>query len=299
MTIPISIKRSVLTAFQNLWRNKILSIATLAIITLIVFIFYIILTIHILTKSGIEELNKKVDIILYLKNEIEYLNVQQMIYEIQKYPETAQVIYTSKESALDSILQKYPNRSNPFEEYGIENPLPASITITTKDPSQHKTVLEKISESDFFSYFLSLENNNDNIQIAEKLTKITNFTKNLLITIIFSFAIGATMIIMNAMHLTFQNRKEELIIQQLVGAKLNSIKLPFIIEGVLYGLSAGILSSLLIFIVFKETNILEVQLSSFSLRFYDLIIWQIISCILVSVIGTYLAIHKYLKLSPL
>src|SRR3989339_1160725 len=186
----ILLKKGIQLGVQNLLRNKILSLATLAIITLIVFIFNVILIIHLITKSGIDELNKKVDIILYLKDDIEYLFIPKVINEIKKYPEVSKVNYTSKEEALNTILQKYPNNTNPFEEYGIKNPLPASITIITKDPETQTIVLDKINQSDFAYYFTSLKNNNENTDIVKKLSSITNFTQNLLITILISFAIG-------------------------------------------------------------------------------------------------------------
>src|SRR3989339_581308 len=291
----ILLKKGIQLGVQNLLRNKILSLATLAIITLIVFIFNIILIIHVITNSGIDELNKKVDIILYLKDNIDYLFIPKLTNDIQKYPEVEKVIYTSKEEALNTILQKFPDNTNPFEEYGIKNPLPASIRIISKNPEDHKTILDKIKQSDFAYYFTSLTSNDDNAKIVQKLIAITNFTRNLLITILISFAIGATMIVMNALHLTIQNRKNEIFIQQLVGADLSFIKLPFIVEGSLYGIIAGSLNSILIYAFSQKAGLFEIQIFSFSLYFYELIIWQFLACIAVSIFASVLAIHRYLN----
>lgn len=290
-----AIQRSIKIALSNLWRNKLLSASTLLIITLILFIFHVILTIHLLIESGITELNRKVDIIIYLKDDTEYLTIQQMVYEIKKYPEVEDIIYTSKEQAINTLLQKYPERVDPFEEYGIKNPLPASITIISKNPNDHRYILQKLTESKYSIYFKDQETNEENDEIIEKLISITNFTKNLLITIIISFGLGATMIIMNALHLTIQSRKDEIIIQKLVGAKINFIRLPFIIEGIIYGLLSGLISGILIYIFFKKTNILSFEIETFTIRFYELMLIQFIFCIAISIIASILAIHRYLK----
>jgi cell division transport system permease protein len=291
----ILFKRTFTSAFQNLWRNKILSLSTLIIISLIIFIFNVILSIHILTQSGIKEINQKVDIILYLKDDIDYLAVSQMISEIKKYNGVKNIIYTSKDDALKSIVLKYPDRGNPFEKYGIDNPLPASITIITDNPILHPEILNKIKESDFSSNFEKIENDSENNKVITKLISITKFTTRLLIMMLISFAIGSTMIIMNALHLTIQNRKQEISIQKLVGAKLIFIKLPFLIEGIFYGVVGGILSSIMLYIFFIKTNLFEIQFASFYLNFYEFIFWQFASCISISIIASLIAVHKYLK----
>ncbi len=299
MPNKIYIKRIFYSAFKNIWRNKILTISTLIIISLIVFIFHVILSVHFLTKSGIEELNKKVDIILYLQDEIDYLSVTQFINEIKKITNVENAFYTSKKEALDTILLKYPNRGDPFEEYDIDNPLPASITIITKDPNEHEKIIDEINSSNYKSLITNFEKNQENLEITKKLISISTFTKNLLVAIIISFSIGATLIIMNALHLTIQNRSKEIAIQQLVGADLKFIRLPFVIEGVFYGLFSSIISFVMTYIFFTNTNLFLVDFENFYTAFYELSIWQFLFCITISVSASMLAIQRYINKSPL
>lgn len=292
-----SIKRAFLFSIQNIWRDKILSLSTLVVITLIIFIFNIILVINFLTNSGIDQLNKKVDIVLYLKDDIDYLIIPSIINDIQKYPEVKKVEYKSKDDALKQILEKYEgqDQQNPFEEYGIANPLPSSITIITYEPRNQKNLLDKIESGDLNKYFKASQNNDDNADIVEKLISITSFTENLLITIIITFAFGSVMIIMNALHLTIQNRKNEILIQKLVGSDISFIRLPYIFEGLIYGVLSSIFSGILIFIFFEKTNLFEISILNYSVNFYNIILGQFISCISISLLASFLAIQRYIK----
>ncbi|OGJ46741.1 hypothetical protein A2229_01360 [Candidatus Peregrinibacteria bacterium RIFOXYA2_FULL_33_7] len=64
---------------MNLWRNKYLSLASMALIALIIFIFNIIIFVHEISNNAIENFNDKVDIIIYIKDGSDFVEVDNLI----------------------------------------------------------------------------------------------------------------------------------------------------------------------------------------------------------------------------
>ena len=51
-------------SLKNIWRNKILSLATISVIGIIIFIFNVLLAINFIAENAIDQLNSKVDVVL-------------------------------------------------------------------------------------------------------------------------------------------------------------------------------------------------------------------------------------------
>jgi cell division protein FtsX len=91
--------RALKLGFANMWRNKFLSVATILVMAVLIFIFNIVLGIHFVTQSALHELTQKVDVVVYLKDNVEYYEVQQMINEMEALNGIVDVGYTSKTEA--------------------------------------------------------------------------------------------------------------------------------------------------------------------------------------------------------
>ena len=154
MALPQTLKRNLKLAMDNLWRNKLLTSATILIMALILFIFNIIFTVNVVANKAIENLEAKVDLIIYLNDAADPLLINQLIQDLEAFPETKDVTYLSKEEALQSLLDKYSDDVNPFSAYDLENPLPASIQVITEKPEDHETLLSYIEQSSYASLFL-------------------------------------------------------------------------------------------------------------------------------------------------
>ncbi len=288
-------QRNLKLAADNLWRNKLLTIATILIMALILFIFNIIFTVNVLAKEAIHNLEGKVDLIIYLTDDADSLLINQLIQELNVFPETEAVTFTSKEEALASLLDKYEDDVNPFANYDLENPLPASIQVITEEPEDHETILAYIEQSSYSSLFLDIESNQENRQIVENLIQITDFTKKLLLGILLAFLLGSVMIIANAIHITIFNRKKEIDIMRLVGASYSFIRSPFLIEGAFYGIAAVILSMILLLLFVQNLELLETSFLTVQLPYARLLLCQVILSIILGMGSSWLATNYYFK----
>jgi cell division transport system permease protein len=297
MPLKVSAQRSLKMALSNLWRNKLLTFATVAVMGLILFIFNVIFMVNVLGNEAISELEAKVDMIFYLQENADQLVVNQLVQELDALPETTSVSYTSKDQALSDLLDKYAETGevDPFESFDLENPLPASIHVTTVQAEDHDTVLGFIMQAHYDSVLLDIESNEENRQIIQNLLHITTFTKKLLMGIVVTFLLGSTMIIANAIHITIWGRKKELNIMKLVGAAPGFIKAPFLVEGALYGLLSAIIGVCLLMVFTESLSLENFSYINLNVRYLPLFLIQAVLSMLIGALSSFFATHYYLK----
>ncbi len=284
-------------ALSNLWRNKLLSSATIIVMGLILFIFNVIFTVNVLANQAINELEAKVDMIFYLQETADSILINQLVQELESLPETATVTYISKEEALNNLLEKYEEtgEDNPFDTYDLENPLPASVHVITEDAADHETIMNFLMQTQYDTVLLDIESNEENRQIVQNLIHITTFTHKLLLGIIITFLIGSAMIIANAIHITIWGRKKELNIMKLVGASPGFIKAPFLMEGALYGLFSSLIGVLLLAGFIHTLELETFSYLDLNIHYFSLFLIQALICILMGMTASFLATHYYLK----
>ncbi|MBI4232009.1 FtsX-like permease family protein [Candidatus Peregrinibacteria bacterium] len=302
---PLSSKlliRSFKLAAINIWRNKLLSIATIFVTGTIIFIFNIILAINFIAEDALHDLNKKVDVTAYLKESTTYEEVEKIRTELEAIEQVEAVNYTSKEDALTQLKSTHPDISLTFEKYQLGNPLPASLSIITTHPKYHEAVSELL-QSDRYQVYISnivTANSPDNniiASVSKNLVKLSDFTQQVIFWLILTFVIGGALIILNALQITIFTRKKEISVMKLVGASHWFIRLPFLIESIIYGISAVIISFLMIYFLAKNIEIDGSNLKLYyeGINVYQIFLAEIGATVIISLFSASIAIQEYLK----
>lgn len=297
------LEKSLKLSLSNIWRNKLLSVATIFVIGVIIFTFNIILAINLITQNALSDLSKKIDITVYIKESTTEDQVQKLISELQNFKEVEKVTYTSKEDALKQIKTTHPDISLSFEKYNLGNPLPASINITTKDPKYHKAVADFLAQDQYRIYLTNVitanskENNVVISSVSKNLLKLSDFTHQVVFWLIITFVLGGILIILNALQITIFNRKHEISIMKLVGASHWFIRSPFIIEAIIYGTMAVLLSFLMLIILTQQIQIQDTSLWQYysKINFFKVFALELIVTIILSITSSLIATYEYLK----
>lgn len=297
-----NLARAFQISFSNMWRNKYLTTATILVMGILIFIFNIILSVNYVTQEALNDLTKKVDIVAYLKDDTEYYQVQQMIKELKALDGIVDATYTSKTDALKIVSKTRPKTAEFLSKYGVDNPLPASLNITTEKPELHIMVQQFLNQEKYRNLFSNTitdtENQNNATQAATKnLIKLSGTTNQIIFWIFVIFIVGAVLIISNAILLTIFNRQREIYIMRLVGATHNFIRLPFILEGLFYGMFAIIIAGALLWIMSSQINIAEASISSYlkSIPVFEIFFIELLASMLLGVLCSFLAVYVYLK----
>jgi len=296
------IQKAFSLSISNIWRNKLLSLATIFVIGTILFIFNIILAANFTSQDALSDLSQKIDITVYLNESTDFADTERIIEDVKQLEGVTNVRYTSKDDALKKIKQTHPDLPIAFEQFDLGNPLPASIDITTKHPSYHEQVAEFLGQNQYSLYLSNIvtsggENSTILTSVAKNLSSLTNFVNQLIFWIIVIFIIGGALIILNAIQITIFNRKKEINVMKLVGASHWFIRLPFIIESILYGLFGAILSFVMFTILAQNIEIKETSLFSYfsEIRFYNIFLIELLITIVLSIFSATIAVHEYLN----
>lgn len=282
-------------AGQSLNRNLYMSITTTVMMGLILFIFNVIWALNVLTQSTLEQLESKVDLIVYVDDSTSLYDITDMKNSLEGLEQVVEVDYTSKEEALQGFLSQYPEKESLFTSYGLENPLPANFRIVTQSPEDHSELIDYLDASPYGAYLLEIESANENQEIVERLVKVRDFTQTLVIGVVFAFVVGSLFMIMNAIHLSIFTRKKEIQIMQLVGAHPSMIRFPFMFEGALYSVLAVLFSFALLFLFVFGTNLNSFISFSESFHPFKILGIELIVSLMIGLLSSLLAINFYLK----
>ena len=297
-----NIARAFRLSFSNMWRNKYLTAATVLVMGILIFIFNIILSVNYVTQEALNDLTRKVDIVVYLKDDTQYYQVQQMIKELKALDGIVNATYTSKTDALKIVSQTRPKTAEFLSKYGVDNPLPASLNITTERPELHIMVQQFLNQEKY-RHLLANTITDDKTQNAATQAATTNLIKlshsinQIIFWIFVVFIGGAILIISNSILLTIYNRQREIYIMRLVGATHAFIRLPFILEGLFYGMFSALIAGLLLWLMASQINISEVSISSYlaAVPILKIFTIELVASILLGILCSFLAVFVYLR----
>lgn len=304
----IVLERIIKAGAINFIRNAWLSAAAIAVmvITLTIVLFSYIA--RVTFNQTINQINDKINVSVYLKDQITLDQKNTLVQQIQGLSTVQSVEYISKQNALERYRQQ--NQGNPELLIAIsqtDNPLPASLDIKPKDPDQLeelKVFLEKPEIKELQSNETSYSG--DRKEAIDKISHATNFLQTAALAGVVIFAVISILIIFNTIRMAIFNRRDELNIMRLLGASTTFIRGPFIVETMMYGLIAAIISVLICNALFSVSSgtfeastlgLLDIKYANaYFLNHYWLILTgQIGLGILIGAASSYLATRRYLK----
>lgn len=231
--------------FKNLWRNRMMSLASVGSVTatlmILGMIFILIFNINSMAKGAQEQVNS---IQVYLMKGISAERIEEIGDEINKIQGLKSVEFHSKQQALDRMKGLFGENKGLLE--GLEdNPLPNSYIVYVNNIEESERV---VGEIEAISDIESVKFHKD---IVGKLINITNFVKIIGLAVIVILIAISIFIIGNTIKLTVAARRREISIMKYVGATNRFIRWPFFIEGTFLGLIGGAIALLIVFFAYK------------------------------------------------
>ncbi|KKU78479.1 MAG: hypothetical protein UY04_C0036G0006 [Parcubacteria group bacterium GW2011_GWA2_47_7] len=188
----------------------------------------------------------------------------------------------------------------------IDNPLGAILNIKAKDTSQYEAIAKHIkSEQEAAGPGANLiynVNYSKNKIVIDKLTAITKGIERVSFALLLVLIGIAIVITFNTIRLAIYVSREEIAIMRLVGANNSFVRGPFVVEGIMYGIVAAIVSTALFYPV---THWLRSATENFYggidlFSYYIMHLNQIFMVLLVGgvflgAVSSFLAVRRYLK----
>ena len=307
----IWVKRAMKNAWHSLLRNKLLSIATILIIALMLFVFNLILALSYASDSVIANVGEKLDISVEIRDGVENYTIQSFVKTLKEHPNVKNVVYISKADALAKFGSKYPNVISFLDYNQLENPLPDTVRIVTTDVSDNNLVIDFLEKPNFAAIVNQekLMKDVEQKDRNEKILGITRSIKNISLWLIVIFAAVGLMIIFNSININIHSHSKEINVMKLVGAKYNFIRGGFLFEGIGFAVGALVISLLfsrlvlayltgkLVAVITNESLMAGMNsiLLHFEDRFWLTFGWQLLAAVVAGLLSSYLAIELYLR----
>lgn len=295
---------------NNFSRNAWLTIAATAVMTITLLIIFTTLVSRSILLDTVEDLKQKVDVSIYLENDIKQATVDRLTQKLQNLKEVTKVTYISAEEAQKIYINRENPSQNELDTIGDlkNNPFPPSLRVAPKDFNNMKKIEKLVNSDKEFQEVLhptkkpsfagekreSIKTIGQGVQLAERAGLAAS-------AIFISISV---LIIFNTIRMAIYNRKEEIEMMKLIGAERSFIRGPFVVEAIMYGFFAAILAFIIGLLALIS---LEPRLQDYGIAVgntYSLVIatspFIVLSLIVIGafigVISSFFAVHRHLKI---
>lgn len=296
-------KRLLKSGFLSFFRNGWLSMATVIVMSLMLFVMGNLIFISAFAATALRMFESKIDITVYFTSDAEENQIIAIRKEIENIPHVVEVAYVSKDQAFNDFRERHKENvfiGSALEEIG-ENPLEASLNIRADDPAHYASVSDFLVKKNYpivdkINYF-------ENKDVIEKLNSIIGAVRGAGAVIAFVLAFVAILVTFNTIRLAIYTVREEIGIMRLVGATQWFIRGPFLVSGILYGLSAATVVTLFFFpMTWFVTPKVMLVMPGFDLfhyflnNFFEFFIIMLGSSVVLGVFSSAIAMRKYLRI---
>ena len=223
--------------FHNTWTNRMMSVASICVLLSCLLLIGSASMIFLNIDSLVQKIENENVIMVYIDDEATDADIDELGIELQNLNNVQKIEFVAKEDAwAEQIATMDEAQAEFFTEQTDEIPLPDAYKVTVKDLEQFTTTVKQIKK---LNHIDTVRQNTD---LAKKLAKISNGISIISIVIIAVLFAISLFIISNTIKLTVYSRRLEISIMKSVGATNSFVQLPFVVEGVILGVVAGVLS---------------------------------------------------------
>ena len=308
MSVGTDFKRIIRSGLVNFSRNPLVSAVSVMIMTVTLFLIGTSILMNALLSFSLTQISDRVDINVYFFPNTPESEVLSFRDEVADLPEIISVDYVSEVAAIAEFRERHEDDYLTIQALDEldENPLGATLNIRAQDAAQYESIaqyLEGVAESsDPIAGDIEKINYNQNKEIIERLGSVMATIQRLGMIITGFFVLVSLLITFNTIRLAIYGAREEIAVMRLVGAENKYIRGPFMIEGVLYGVVATVLTIGLFFPI-------TLWLSKFTTVFFggmDMFAYYVnnilaigfillVAGVLLGIISSFIATRKYLK----
>lgn len=244
-------------SFQQVFRNRAMSLASIFAIMAMLLILSIFFILVININTAAQAIQNDYDSIeIFLEEGADKEAAQDIIADIKKHDGVDDAYYKTKEEALADFRTRWGDNAYLLDSL-TENPLPDSVVIMIGDLDEAEDIAAQAAKYD------GVEDVKFYKDTVDKLLGATKFIQIAAIVVMIFLIVVSIVVVSNTIKLTVLNRANEISIMKYIGATNWFIRGPFLGEGIIIGIiSAGISVGLSALIYSKLVDVIGEQIFS-------------------------------------
>lgn len=226
--------------WTNFKRNSYVTFGTTGVLGLVLLLFLCMVAVGFLGGVVVEGLESKVDVSVYFKEEATSDDILTVRHDLESLSTVVRVDSVSREEALAAFKERHAQDALIQESLAeLEtNPLQASLNIKAAETSQYASIV-RFLEGHILRSVMDKINYYENEAVIGRVERISGSVQQGGIVALLVLAVISVLVAFNTIRLTIYNQKQEIEIQRLVGASNWYIRMPYLVEGALYGMFAA------------------------------------------------------------
>lgn len=288
---------------KNVYKNKLMSFASLATILATLFVLGLVLLIIVNVTNNLEAQKRDLQVKFYLRVDASRLEEEEVALFIEQYRASGVITdyqYESREQAYENAKRDLKYES--LMEGLTPDNFAVGYFVTLANPNDSDEFIAKLKlfsgvDSQWITYPK---------QELERISGIMRVFNYVALFVIFILMIISILLISNTIRLTVFARRKEIEIMKYVGANDWFIRFPFIIEGMIIGLLGALLSHLLtsqaygwlkdgLNTLFNSIKLSGLQLVEFSELGPRILVVNVLFGVTIGIIGSFMSVKKHLN----
>ena len=280
--------------FKNITANSLMSFSSVSILFACLLLVGGAFLVYFNIQKGIKHVGGLSEIRLFVEDGVTEYSCRNEIEPVIAQMEGVRMVeFISSSQGLLEMQEQLDGGEELFEMYEGEEILPHSFRVKIEKAEEYDEMAELLSQLPNISKIST------NGEVARMLTKIGKSVAVFGIGVVSVLLIVSVFILTNTIKLAMFTRRKEIYIMKMVGATNSFVRLPFLIEGIIIGLAAALLSFLALSWVYSELADYMVKLSIRPVE-WKTVAWQILGYFsaagaVVGLFSSTISIKRYLK----
>lgn len=280
--------------FENVWKNKLMFIASVLIISTSMITLGIFSIVGENAKAFVSNMKADQTIIAFLDEDVDEARVKAIEKTISEISGVTEITHETKEEALKNAREQYfdENTIDFTEGWEDNNLFTDSFAVNVDDLNKANDVVSRIEAIDGVRRVRFDEN------VFSSINKASEAIQMVVMVVFILLVAVSLLVISNTIKLVLHSRRKEINIMKYIGATDTFVKTPFIIEGIIVGVVGAYLSWFLTMPMYSALQNLVAD-SALNFPWVDLsqkiLHTNLIIGIGISCIACMISIKKYLK----
>lgn len=291
-----SIKYVFSEAGKGLWRNGVMTFASIAVLMscLVIIGAFSLLVLNI--NKNLNDLGELTQIVVFTDHDASEDQIIELEKKINDIEGVRKVKHITKSEALEDMRAQAKEKGEAYDYITDENnPLSDEFIVSYRDVADEESIKYELTQME------GVRKVNAHLELASKLQSFRSGVLFVFMWFLIVLVVVSVFIIVNTIKLAVDARKNEITVMRYVGATGTFITMPFLIEGVMIGLIASVIGYFVEWWAYRyiETEVAtHLQMIKF-VGFGD--VWHLVLLgfigigILAGIVGSLLSLRKYMK----
>lgn len=221
---------------RNVGANRLMSLASIGVLTACLLLIGAAWLVSLNANEIVGYVEDQNEAMAFVEDGTDADELLEIEEELKQIDDIHQVIFVSKEQALEQQMELLQENAYLFEGFEDDNPYPDSFRLKIDDLSKLDTIIQEVEAID------GIDGTSASADLASTITDIKTGISFAGLCIVGMLSLVSLVIVANTIKITVFSRSKEISIMKYVGATDLFIRLPFFVEGLILGLISALLA---------------------------------------------------------